>query len=81
MTNLDENVIKEKHISINETSCIFKNIKPSKYYIKIIIDENKNGKWDTGSYLKKIKPEKTFHLEKELDVRANWILEERVTLD
>ena len=46
-----------------------------------IIDENKNGKWDTGSYLKKIKPEKTFHLEKELDVRANWILEERVTLD
>ena len=81
LTNLDENVIKEKHISINEASCIFKNIKPSKYYIKIIIDENKNGKWDTGSYLKKIKPEKTFHLEKELDVRANWILEERVTLD
>ena len=81
LTSFDEEVIKEKIVSSNDVYCVFKNIKPSKYFLKIIVDKNKNGKWDTGSFIKKIKPEKTYHIEKEFDVRANWILDERINLD
>ena len=43
-------------------------------------DKNENNKWDTGDFLNKIKPEKTFHNKEEFIVRANWILEEKINL-
>jgi len=52
----------------------------SKYFIRIIEDANENNKWDTGDFLKRISPEKTYHYKKELIVRANWVLEERINL-
>ena len=63
-----------------EDPCVFKNIIPSKYFIRIIEDKNENNKWDTGDFLNKIKPEKTFHNKEEFIVRANWILEEKINL-
>jgi hypothetical protein len=32
-------------------------------------------------FLKRVKPEQTFHFEEEITVRANWILEEKIILD
>ena len=60
--------------------CVFTNLTPSKYFIRAIIDENKNKKWDTGSFMNRTEPEKTFHFDEELDVRANWILEEKLII-
>lgn len=52
-------------------------IKPNKYFVRIIEDKNSNKKWDTGNFLKRISPEKVYHLEKEIDLRANWeVIEE-----
>lgn len=45
---------------------------PGKYVLKIIYDENNNGVWDTGKYLKNRQPEKVIRYAKELIVRANW---------
>ena len=45
-----------------------------------IIDENKNFEWDTGNYLKKIQPEKVIYLTNELDLRANWELNESIEI-
>ena len=58
----------------------FYNIIPDKYTVRIIIDENKNFQWDTGNYLKKIQPEKVIYLTNELDLRANWELNESIEI-
>ena len=54
----------------------FNNIEPARYLVRLIIDANENGKWDTGDYLKKIQPEQVLYYGKVLEVRANWELEE-----
>ena len=59
----------------------FENLKPGNYFVRIIFDENENGQWDTGNFLKKIQPEKTFHYEEEIIIRANWVLEEKIYLN
>tara|TARA_R110002050_G_scaffold110892_1_gene223529 strand:- start:15282 stop:16895 length:1614 start_codon:yes stop_codon:yes gene_type:complete len=50
----------------------FKNISPGKYLVRVISDSNKNKKWDTGNYLKKIQPERVSHSPKVIEMRANW---------
>ncbi|MEZ4809628.1 MAG: Ig-like domain-containing protein [Allomuricauda sp.] len=54
----------------------FNNLEPGQYMIRVIFDDNGNGKWDTGSYLKKIQPEKVSYYPDIIDVRANWELEQ-----
>ena len=54
----------------------FKNLEPGQYNIRVIFDDNGNGKWDTGSYLLKIQPEKVSYYPDAIDVRANWELEQ-----
>lgn len=55
---------------------VFKNLEPNKYGIRVIFDENQNGKWDTGSYLKKIQPERISYFPDIIDIRANWEMEQ-----
>ena len=80
LTNEKEELVRENILASYEDACVFEHIIPSKYFIRIIQDANENNKWDTGDFLNRIKPEKTFHYKKELIVRANWILEERIDL-
>ena len=49
---------------------------PGTYKLKLILDTNKNGRWDTGDYMKKIPPEKVYYYNKDIEVRANWDIEE-----
>lgn len=55
-------------------------IEPGTYHIQILEDLNKNGKWDTGDYIKKIQPEKVHRITETVSVRANWDNERDVTL-
>ncbi|MFS4468827.1 Ig-like domain-containing protein [Maribacter sp. 2210JD10-5] len=50
----------------------FNNIKPASYMVRVIFDENKNGKWDTGSLSKKLQPEKVSYRPNMIEIRANW---------
>lgn len=58
----------------------FNNLEPGKYMIRVIFDDNGNGIWDTGSYLKKLQPEKVSYYPDVIDVRANWELEQTFTI-
>ncbi|MDN6279797.1 MAG: Ig-like domain-containing protein [Psychroflexus sp.] len=58
----------------------FKYINPGKYYFRIIYDENRNGKWDTGKYLDNRKPEKVIYVKKMLKVRAFFDYVETINL-
>jgi len=50
----------------------FDNINPGEYFVKVIYDDNDNGKWDAGDYLKQIQPEDVEFVPKLNNVRANW---------
>lgn len=45
---------------------------PRIYKIKLIRDENGNGKWDTGNYLKHVQPEQIEFYPDGITVRSNW---------
>ena len=55
-------------------------IEPDKYTLRIIYDDNKNKVWDTGSYLEKRQSEEVIYFPKEIDVRANWDVEQPFNL-
>ena len=50
--------------------CVFYFVKPGTYYMRLIIDENGNGKWDTGDFEKGIQPERVSYYHHSLDLRA-----------
>ncbi len=55
---------------------LFEYFKPGDYYLRLYLDKNRNGKWDTGDLLSKIQPEEVFYYSKKLTLKANWEFEE-----
>ncbi|MEQ8218219.1 MAG: Ig-like domain-containing protein [Arenibacter sp.] len=69
----DEKGATVKELFANEQKVFeFTNIKPAKYLIRVIFDSNGNQKWDTGSYLQRINPERISYFPNAVEVRANW---------
>jgi len=66
-----ETVVKEDIISKTST-LTYDYLHPDKYHLKMIYDENGNGKWDSGDYLKKIQPEKVIFNPETITIRSNW---------
>ncbi len=61
--------------TVNGTSSIFYDgLIPALYGIRIIQDDNNNGKWDGGNFLKNIQPEKVFYYPDKINIRSNWDL-------
>jgi hypothetical protein len=69
-----EKVVKEI-ITDNGTAEFFY-LKPETYYLRLIVDNNKNGKWDTGDFEKNIQPEEVYYFSEKLECRAKWDLTE-----
>lgn len=63
----DEKVVQEARTSGGR--CAFYFLKPNTYYLRLILDENNNGKWDTGDYAKGLQPEKVFYYNHSLELR------------
>lgn len=51
-------------------------LEPGDYYIRMFLDTNRNGKWDTGSVLERRQPEQVFYYSKKLTLIKNWEFEE-----
>lgn len=58
--------------SEGETVIDFNLLEPALFTVRIIYDTNKNKVWDTGSYLEKRQTEEVLYFPTEIDVRANW---------
>ena len=54
----------------------FNLVEPSLFWLRIIYDDNKNKKWDSGNYLEKRQAEEVVYFSKAIDVRANWDVEQ-----
>jgi hypothetical protein len=53
---------------------------PGDYQLKLLLDENNNGIWDTGKYSQQKQPEIVIKLPTILNVKANWENEANVVL-
>lgn len=66
-----DNVLRQNKVPANG-KVAFKYLTPGDYMIRIISDDNQNGKWDIGNYDTQLQPEAiTYYMEK-VTVRANW---------
>ena len=68
----DKSDVKYEKIVEDNRPVDFFNLLPAKYYLRVVVDANENGKWDTGDYLQKIQPEKIYYRDGQVEVRANF---------
>lgn len=79
LLNMERNVLRTD--SIPPSGRIdYQGYPTGKYLIRFVLDENRNGRWDTGSLKEKRQPEKIYNYQKTLTLRPNWDLEEPVTI-
>ena len=72
-------VVKQVYLEAN-APVFFKHITPGKYFIRLIMDQNKNKIWDPGNFLDKLAPEKVVYYPSIIELRANWSWSETFTL-
>jgi uncharacterized protein (DUF2141 family) len=72
--------VKATEYTENNNVVEFIALEPNKYTLRIIYDDNKNGFWDTGSFMEKRQTEEVIYFPKEIDVRSNWDVEQPFNL-
>lgn len=76
----DEKVL-QKILVMGDGKIEFPFLKPEKYKIKLILDSNKNGKWDTGHLAGNLQPEAVVYYPKIIKVRSNFEFKEEWKID
>ena len=51
-------------------------LKPDKYYLRLIVDRNGNGQWDTGCYDRDEQAEEVYYYPELIECKAKWDLTE-----
>ncbi|HRS53155.1 MAG TPA: Ig-like domain-containing protein [Bacteroidales bacterium] len=70
---LSQNNIIIKEFSVSGPEILTINyLAPGFYKLKAIFDTNKNYKWDTGNYLKKIQAEKVLNYPNNISIKGGW---------
>ena len=72
-------VVKQTYLEAN-APVFFEHINPGNYFIRLIMDQNKNKIWDPGNFLDKLAPEKVVYYPSIIELRANWSWSETFTL-
>lgn len=71
-----ENVVKTLTLKPGQEKATFDYLKPAKYKVKLFIDSNNNGEWDTGELISKQQPEPVYYFPKVINIKSNWELKE-----
>ena len=53
----------------------FEKLLPGNYQLRLIVDENKNGIWDSGNFNTKKQAERIIYYSEKLNLKANWDIE------
>ncbi|MBK0369796.1 Ig-like domain-containing protein [Flavobacterium agrisoli] len=72
LTNKKGDVVVASAYTEGETKIEFNLLNPEMLSLRAIYDDNKNGQYDAGNFLEKRYSEEVLHFSKEIDVRANW---------
>lgn len=47
-------------------------LQPATYYLRLFVDRNGNGRWDTGDFYRGEEPETVYYFPEEIECKANW---------
>ena len=47
-------------------------LQPAPYYLRLFVDRNGNGRWDTGDFYRGEEPETVYYFPEEIECKANW---------
>ena len=50
----------------------FNYLQPATYYLRLFVDRNGNGRWDTGDFYRGEEPETVYYFPEEIECKANW---------
>lgn len=64
----NDNVVQQT--KTENSRCAFYFIKPGTYYLRLFMDRNGNGVWDTGEFEKRQQPEEVYYYPHSLELRA-----------
>ena len=65
-----------KEVQTTDGTAKFLYLNEKDYYLKVIVDDNGNGKWDTGCFDELLQPEQVYYYPKEIKCRAKWDITE-----
>lgn len=65
------NVVRQNYLKPNGKAG-FRYLKPADYMIRVLVDDNRDGKWTTGSFKDRRQPEKVIYYMEKVTVRQNW---------
>ena len=68
LLNESDKPVKEVYAKNNQAT--FHYAKPGNYYLRLIVDDNDNGKWDTGDYATQRQPEAVYYYPKAIECKA-----------
>ena len=75
LTDKDGKVIASEY-SEKESVVNFDLVEPYQFTLRLIYDDNKDKKWTPGNFLEQRQSEEVIYFPKEIDVRANWDVEQ-----
>ena len=70
LLNAQDQVVKSVKASNGVAEFFY--LKPEKYYMRLIVDKNDNGKWDTGEYDKDQQAEEVYYYPGFIECKAKW---------
>ena len=76
----EQGEVKSELYSTKPEPLDFRHLETGVFYLRVILDTNENGKYDTGNYLKKIQPERVSYYKDALEIRSNFDLIYEFTL-
>ncbi len=74
--NRKEVVVQQTYIKNKSGKIGFRYLNPGDYLLRIVVDRNRNGQWDSGNYYERIQPEELIYYPKKVTVRKNWEIDE-----
>ena len=72
-------VLYEQYVEQTSPTYNFPFVKAGNYRLRVIEDRNRNKKWDTGNFLGRLLPEPVRYFAKDIELRANWEVEQEIS--
>lgn len=80
LTDDKKQVVHGTDIISQDSSLYYKNFPEGKYMLRVVYDENNNGRWDPGDLEEKTQPERVWYFDKTFIIRPNWEQQENIVL-
>ena len=70
LLNAQDAVVKQVRAVAGQANFYY--LQPATYYLRLFVDRNGNGRWDTGDFYRGEEPETVYYFPEEIECKANW---------